>query len=523
MHPVTHPFLERHAPDVLGMLNGFDRLRLRGTLRRIANVQGMGSFLCEQGVLLKDFGEYVDHVSAEVKRATEAGAATQERPVHYLARPSDDKEALARAIAERDGVTSGLVAVLTSVEVCWSYDLRRDRATKPLVLVPASRKCLHYYHSQRHPALGWLHVRLQSWFPFTVHVGLNGREWLACQLDAAGLGYRRRGNCFVWLEDVAATQALCDAQLRTAWAPLLDGLLAAANPAHAALFAAYPLPYYWSLEQSEWASDVLFRDARRLDALYPALVAHAMTQLGSRDVMRFLGKRVPAVGIDGAFRGEVVSDLAARPEGGRVKHRVNGNRVKMYNKQGSVLRVATVINQARDLRVFRPKEGEPDGPKAWRYLRKGVADTHRRAALSQQVNARYLAALAAAAEPTALGTLSAPVCRRVRFHGQPVRALNPLAAEDAALLAAVARGEFLITGCRNRDLRRLLFGEAGEAALARRRAGVVTRKVRLLRAHGLLRRVAHTHRYVVSPKGRVVLTALLAARQADIATLTRAA
>lgn len=518
-----HPFLERHAPDVLGMLSGFDRLRLRGTLRRIANVQGMGTFLTEQRVLLKDFGEYVDHVTTEVKRATEAVATAASRPVLYLPRPSDDKEALARELARRDGVTTGLIAVLKSVELCWSYAIHRNRETKHLDLVPAPRKCLHYYHYQLHPALGFLHVRLQSWFPFTVHVGLNGREWLAGQLDAAGLGYRRRGNCFVWLEDVAATQQLCDAQLRTAWAPLLDGLVAAANPAHAGLFAAYPLPYYWSVEQSEWASDVLFAEARRLDALYPHLVRHAMTQLGSHDVMRFLGKRVPAVGIDGRFRGEVVSDLVARPEGVRVKHRVNGNRVKMYNKQGSVLRVETVINQARDLKVFRPKEGEPKGEKQWRYLRKGVADTHRRAALSQQANERYLAALAAATEPTSLGVVSAPLCRRVRFHGHPVRALNPLAPADAALLAAVANGEFVITGCRNRDLRRLLFPATGDGALTRRRAGVVTRQLRLLRGHGLLRKVPHTHRYLLSGRGRVVVTALLAAQQADTATLTAAA
>jgi hypothetical protein len=518
-----HPFLERHADDVLGMLSGFDRLRLRGTLRRIANAQGMGTFLTQQGVLLNAFGEYVNQVTTEVKRATEAVATAQGRPVVYLRRPSDDKEAVARAIAARDTVSAGLICVLKSVELCGSFELHRNRAAKHRELVPAPRKCLHYYHYQIHPALGLLHVRLQSWFPFTVHVGLNGREWLAHQLDGAGLGYRRRGNCFVWLEDVAATQALCDAQLRTAWAPLLDGLVAAANPAHAALFAAYPLRYYWSVEQSEWASDVLFKNARRLDGLYPHLVDHAMTQLGSRDVMRFLGKRVPAEGIDGHFQGEVVSELAARPEGVRVKHRVNGNRVKMYNKQGSVLRVETVINQARDLKVYRPKEGEPDGPKQWRYLRKGVADTYRRAELSQQANERYLTALAAATEPTSLGVLSAPVCCRIHIKGRAVRALNPLAPADAALLAAIARGEFVITGCRNRDLRRLLFADDADPELTRRHAASVTRQLRLLRAHGLLRKVTHTHRYMVSPKGRVVVTALLAAQHADTATLTAAA
>ncbi len=58
---------------------------------------------------------------------------------------------------------------------------------------------------------------------------------------------------------------------------------------------------------------------------------------------------------------------------------------------------------------------------------------------------------------------------------------------------------------------------------ARRRSGVVTRKLRLLRAHGLIRKVSRTHRYFLSAKGQVVVAALLAARQADTATLAAAA
>jgi len=48
----------------------------------------------------------------------------------------------------------------------------------------------------------------------------------------------------------------------------------------------------------------------------------------------------------------------------------------------------------------------------------------------------------------------------------------------------------------------------------------MTRKLRLLRAHGLIRKVSGTHRYVVSEKGRRIITALLAARQADVEQLT---
>jgi hypothetical protein len=102
-----------------------------------------------------------------------------------------------------------------------------------------------------------------------------------------------------------------------------------------------------------------------------------------------------------------------------------------------------------------PKEGDEGGAKAWRQLRKGVGDLHRRAEVSQKANERYLEALAAVHEPTPLGQLVEALCRPASWQGQRVHALNPLAADDAQLLAAVSRGEFLLNGSRNRDLRPL--------------------------------------------------------------------
>jgi hypothetical protein len=105
-----------------------------------------------------------------------------------------------------------------------------------------------------------------------------------------------------------------------------------------------------------------------------------------------------------------------------------------------------------------------------------------------------------------------------------VRALNPLAAADAALLKAVSGHEFLTSGLRNRDLRRLLYGaEAGEAAEDRRRSAAVTRQLRLLRAHGLVAKVSRTHRYLVTEHGRQAITALLAARNASTEELIKCA
>jgi len=153
----------------------------------------------------------------------------------------------------------------------------------------------------------------------------------------------------------------------------------------------------------------------------------------------------------------------------------------------------------------------------------GVADLHRRAEVCQAANERYLESMASVQAGQALGELAEPLCRPIRWKGQRVRAINPLSGEDAALLAAVARGEFTLTGFRNRDLRGLLFKATSDPVEKRRQSGRVTRLIRLLRAHCLIRKLPHTHRYVLSANGQKTIAALLSARQADTAKLLDAA
>ncbi len=518
-------FIQRHAGSVMGVLNGFDRLRFRGTKRLLAHAGGMMDFLFQERVLLKDFKAYALAATDQIRQATERIAGATGRAIRYLASSSQSKEALVQSIAAKEGIGEGLICILSCVEPCWSYEVHRNQEKKKLELQGGWRKCLHYYHYYQHPRLGLLHVRLQTWFPFSVHVCLNGREWLARQMDAAGIDYRQRDNCFVEIADPAKAQSLMDRQLRTDWPKLLAGLVSRVNPAERKIFRDTPVSYYWSLEQSEWASDVMFKSVAALAALYPRLIRHGMQHLGSVDVMRFLGRNVPARnGRYGTFKGEVVTDLRERPEGMRIKHRVKGNSIKMYDKQGSVLRVETTVNDPRDMKVYRPKEGDPDGPKSWRYLRKGVADLHRRAQVSQAANERYLETLAAVDEQQALGQLAAGLCRPVTWKGRRSRALNPFSKEDARLLEAINRGEFTLNGFRNRDLQGWLYeSKPADDREARRRSGAVTRKLRMLRAHGLIRKVPKTHRYVLTAAGRRSVTALLAARAADTAKLVAAA
>jgi hypothetical protein len=288
--------------------------------------------------------------------------------------------------------------------------------------------------------------------------------------------------------------------------------------------------YYWSIEQSEWATDVTFRSAGDLSRLYPALLRHAMGTFGSRDVLRFLGQPVPARGnCHHGDRRQIQTDLKGRIEGVRVKHRLGFNTIKMYNK-GPVLRIETTLNNVRQLKTPRREEGEGEageggGKVVWKVMRKGVADARRRAEVSAAANGRYLDALAAVADATPPKELAGPLSRRASCGQQRVRGLNLLGEADATLLAEVGRGEFLLNGLRNRDLRAALFpaDPTNDPAQRRRRCGRVSRQLRMLRAHGLVAKLPHTHRYVVTDKGWRVVAALAAARDASIAQLMAAA
>ena len=112
------------------------------------------------------------------------------------------------------------------------------------------------------------------------------------------------------------------------------------------------------------------------------------------------------------------------------------------------------------------------------------------------------------------------MCQAVTHGKQHYRALNPLGDADAELMAIINRGEFAINGLRNRDVRVHLYGVADDKRQERKEMAAVGRKLRLLRGHGLIAKVSKTHRYVVTEKGRRMITALLAARQASTEKLT---
>jgi len=557
---VPKSFMDQLGSRIKCALGGWDRLRFHASLRPLFSPQWMHSYLCAAKVRLVDFAEHAQDLTHRMLQEAKNLAEAAGRPYHFLRSPKTIKEDFIEDIAQRDRVSEGLIAVLGAVEPCLAMTVRGARERRWLQPVLEQRKCLHLYHYYEHPVVGRSHVRLQSWYPFSVDVCLNGRLWLAKQMDAAGLKYQRADNCFVELADPARTQALADAQHQTRWLELLNGLLAGAHPLQEQILKPFPnLFYYWSLTQSEYATDLLLANQRDLARVYRAFVLHGLCTFQSPEVMRFLGHHVPLKTgrVDARFQGDVRTDVLTRHEGVCIKHRAGSNGQKAYDKFSTLLRVENTINRPEAFTVFRAQPApEPALPRsstlaapdrtaspslppelrvrantcvpeqktqrAWQPLRRTVTDLPRRAEVSRAANRRYLDALASTQVGTPLGELASPLCRPLTHHGHRYRALQPLGS-DTLLLRALSRGEWTIGGFRNRDLQSLLYtGQPRDKKAARRRSAAVGRKLRLLRAHGLIRKLPHTHRYLITESGRAVLTAIVAAQQADTKKLTMA-
>jgi hypothetical protein len=509
-------FVKRHEGRIDGTIAGFDRVLFRGTLRSICYLDGMDRFLGSQRVLYKDFKPFVEKISERVKQHAQQLAAAAQRPFIYLRSSAVSKEERARQIMEQDQISEGLICVLSCVEPCRSFGIRRDAQSKRLCLINSERKCLHLYFYFADREFGLMHVRLQTWLPLTIQVCLNGRQYLAKQMKRAGIDHVQQGNCFTRIADFEKAQKLSDQLITRNWSSFLNGLAKKVNPwldRHSNLDLR---PYYWTIREGEYATDILFKDQAALAAIYPALINHAIQQFHTEDVLRFLGRRINC-----RHNHEVRTSLQRRVEGLRIRHWVEENSIKMYDKAGSVLRVETTINNPRRFRVRRRatnKAGEVI--MKWLPLRKGIADISRRVAVSRAANERYLEALSVVGEPTPSHRLFDKVSKRVERQGRKFRALRPVSPEDSCVFSIIQGGEFHLQGIRNRDLRERLYPQTNHDPDQRRKLSArVTRALELLKSHHLIYRVPKTNYYRITKQGHEIMSTAIKFRETNVALL----
>ena len=519
--------IELYKEKIMGTISGLNRIRFRGTWRWLANDRGMKVFLQHKNILLKDFPKWAQSLTKRIRTSCEEKAKALGLETRYLASSSDDKEKLARQIAEQKGIEQGPICLFSVVEPCIAPTVKGNKSLKKLVLEMRQRKCVWLYYYFNHPTYGFGHVRLQTWLPFNVFIWLNGRHWLERQLQAQGIAYVKDGNCFPWIEDIDRAQVAMNKQLQTNWSEMLNTLTFQMCPDLKDVLS-LPPDYYWSADVTEWATDIMFKSRQDLDAIYPDLIYHAMKTSDSASVMRYFGCR--NISRSGQMKGrspqEIISDYRRRYEGVRVKHWKNDNSVKLYNKSGNLLRLETTINGTRDFKVLRHPNDNEQRPLCWQQMRKGVSDLHRRCQVSQQCNERYADALASAHVEQTLKEVVSPACNKIKKGGKRYRGLNPWQTEDYRLLTFLVKSEHAISGFRNKDLRYWLYPRSKDVVDQRQQrsySGRTTRRIKLLRAHGLVKKVAKENRYMLTSKGRQFASALMTASHVDIKGLTKLA
>ncbi len=394
-----------------------------------------------------------------------------------------------------------------------TYQLHKNRQAKTLDLEWFQGKCMHLYPYWYDSYFGFMGARIQTWFPFAIQMWMNGREWLARTMDQEHVAYQRCDNCFPWISDFARGQALMDQLHRTDWCAQFGRIARFLNPAHETMFAGFPLHYYRTSQETEWATDIAFDDPQALARLYPQLVHGSMIALGCREVLRFLGKRLYPNSSE-----DVTSSYRDRTEGIRVKHQAHANSVKVYDKAGSILRTECTINNARAFRVYRRSERDPQGSRRMLPMSKGIADLYARSHVSQQVNDRYLEALAQLDTSERVQEVVSPICNRRTCKGKSIRAMRPWSEPDQQLLAAVAEcglaGDF-----RNRDIASHLYPNRPAQEVSRK----VTYLLRLLREHKIIRRLPKTRKYRLTPNGAKIIATISLTQNATTEQLNKAA
>ncbi len=350
-----------------------------------------------------------------------------------------------------------------------------------------------------------MHVRIQGWIPYECQIYINGREWLARQLDRAGIGYVRYENSLLAVDDLEAASQLCERFAHRAWPRVLNAFARMLNPLLPTIRTAGYGGYYWVLDQAEIATDVMFRTRPHLLEVWPDLVRHASLNMSSTDVLGFLGRKLHP-----SLKAQVVTDTKRRPEGWRVRHRMGGNWVKVYDK-ASVLRVETTVNNPREFRVLRIVTNSAGRrERRWCEMRKGVGDLWRNYQAGIGANHRYLDALAAAPlKGEGVAALHA-LCRPRTHHGRTYARFSPLSPNDLALFRAALAGEHAIRGFRNADITARLYRRpAADRDEAHRRCERVSRLIVKLRGHGLVAKLPRARRYRVTRYGHRVMTAAI--------------
>lgn len=486
---------DRYADRIRGVLSCFDRIIITGTLPDICHADAMAIHLRSKGVRLFDFRRWAEPLRDEVGTHAERLAADNGLQIEFIRKKNFRKEARIKQILTEHGPQPGLVHIFSAMEPCLSFKPWHDKKTGRTFLKPDAGRCLHYYFYFIDEELGLCYLRVPTWAPFRLQFYFNGHNALAVKLARQGIAYQLVDNAFVSIADFPRAQALAD-QIRV---EKIHRRLDRPARRFCPLPRHFPSGYHWSIHQAENATDIVFKRQSDLKLLYEALVRTAIHAVKAEQVATFLGRTIRA-----NTTAEIGNHFSTRIEGTRIRHQMGAASIKMYDKFGLMIRIETTTYDVSFFRHYRKVEHR-DGRSEMKYatMKKTIYSLPALFELTVAANHRYLKFLSTLDDPTsgvkALEKLSAPV----RDANRTYRGFNLFDAEDLRLFEVLLRGEFNISGFRNRTLRTHLTSKT---------APQLSRTLKRLRCHGLIKKVAANYKYHLTQRGRAAAAAALQLR-----------
>jgi hypothetical protein len=479
---------ERYADKIAGVVGCFDRLIITGTLPTLCYSDGMTKYLSARGHRIFGFVEFVKPLTEAIKANAAALAAAAGLEIDYIRKKNFRKEDKVKAVIEQRGDHPGLVWVFSALEPCTTYQPWHDKPSGRTYLRYNDGKCLHYYFYFIDPELGLCYVRVPTWCPFRLQFYMNGHNGLARQLERRQIGYRMLDNAFVEIDDWSRAQQLAD-RFQPA---RLHRRLEEFAQRYCPIFPTIEAQYHWSLDTAEYATDVVFRRQADLQPLYGEWIRTAIHTVKPDNIATFLGKKLTA-----NYHDEMGNRYDVRLEGTRVRHSMGKSSIKMYDKFGLILRIETTTLDVTLFRHYREVE-QRDGTRVMKYapMKKTIYSLGALREVLRAANRRYLQFLSAIDDPASGARKLQRLSETVRQKARGYRGFNLFDAGDEGLLRVIARGEFQIRGMDNKALRAQLPGLT---------SGQVSRLLKRLRTHGIIKKAARCYKYYLTALGRRVI------------------
>ena len=491
---MTPSLLIRYKDKIAGVLSCYDRVVLYGTLPGLCYAAGMAEYLSAQGIRLFDYPRWAEPLREAIRHNAESVAREQGVELEFVRRAKAvRKEELIAKVLARRGDHPGLVHILSAMEPCQTYKPWHDKKTGRTSLRPDSGKCLHYYFYFIDDKLGLCYLRVPTWAPFRLQFYYNGHNELAAKLRRRGISFTQRDNAFVAIEDFTVAQQLADQTRVEALHRALDSFALKYCP----VLASLGVSYHWSIMQCEYSTDILFHRQDELQPIYETLVRTAIHAVKPEHVATFLGRK-----LDERYRDELGNDFSTRIQGTRIRHHMGPASIKMYDKFSLVLRIETTANDVGFFKHYRKVE-QRDGSAAFKLapVKKSIysLDPDLRDLLAA-ANRRYLEFLSGLDDPSAGIKVLDQVTKPALDQGHRYKGFNFFSEPDQSVFHALVRGEFVISGVRNKDLR---------SYLPDKNSGQIGRILKRLRCHGLLKKIGRAYKYYLTDLGRqVALTGL---------------